>query len=86
MQNAVSEAMKVFVTVSISFENFDFVVAAFGKTICDRRIKRIDNTRIPVLKGCGTLFKGEKSTGFRIMYPFQQSGFGLIGIWSGQRL
>ena len=22
-------------TVSISFENFDFVVASFGKTICD---------------------------------------------------
>ena len=32
MQNAVSKTGKVSVTVGVSFKNFDFVIATFGKT------------------------------------------------------
>ena len=36
MQNAVSKAGKVSVTVGVLFKNLDFVVASFGKTVCKR--------------------------------------------------
>ena len=36
MKDTVSESIEILVTVSDSFEYFDFVVTAFGKAVCNR--------------------------------------------------
>ena len=57
MQDAVTKSIEITITISISFQHFDFVVTSFGKTICNRRIKRVDNAGKPVFHSLCALLK-----------------------------
>ena len=49
MQNTVAKAVEISVAVSISFENFNFVVAAFNETVCKWSSERIKYSYQPIL-------------------------------------
>ena len=49
VQNAVSKTCKVSVAVGVSFKNFNFVIATFGKTVCKRIAECVKDGFCPVL-------------------------------------
>ncbi len=44
MKNTIAETLEISVAVSVSHKNFNFVVAAFSKSVGNRRRKSIENT------------------------------------------
>ena len=54
VKDTIAKAPEVSVSIGIAFENFDLVVAAFGKTVGNRGIKGIDNAGIPVAHSLST--------------------------------
>ena len=48
MQNTISETSKITITISISFEDLDFVVAALGKSVCIMKIEGVKDGLRPV--------------------------------------
>ena len=52
MQNTVAKAVEISVAVSISFENFNFVVAAFNETVCKWSSERIKYSCRHPIKFC----------------------------------
>ena len=66
MQDTVAEAAKVAIAIGISFQDFDFVVAAFCKTIGDGCCIGVDDTAKPVLHGSAC---SRKLRYFAFAYP-----------------
>ena len=50
MKDSFSEPFKVSITVSVAFQDFDFVVTSLGKTVGVWCIKRIQYARMPINK------------------------------------
>ena len=81
MKDAITKASEISVSISVAFEDFDLVVAAFGETVGDGRIKGIDNAGIPVTHSLSTFFKLRDATMIRVVDPVNQGSFGSIGIF-----
>ena len=72
-------------TVSITFENFDFVVAAFGKAIGNVGVKRVCYADEPVAHSAGTLFERLKTAVFGVFNP-DNSFFAVIEFFARMTL
>ena len=57
MQNSVAEAVKVSHTITNTFQDFGFVVAAFGKAVGKMDVKRVKNQLSPVVQGSGAIIE-----------------------------
>ena len=64
MQNTVSETIEVSVTISVSFQYFDFIVTAFGEAVGNVDVKRVCYSGKPVAHSTVTLFKRLKTAVF----------------------
>lgn len=57
VKDSVSESVKVSVPISVSFQNFNFVVAAFSESICIVTLKGIEYAVRPIDHGFSTVLK-----------------------------
>ncbi len=62
VKDTVAKAFEVLIPISVSLEDFDLVVAAFGEAVSDRRIERIDIAGIPVAQSLSAFFKLRDTT------------------------
>ena len=82
MENTVSETVKILVTESDAFKDFDFVVAAFGETVGNRRRKGIKNTGHPINHSLSAFFETLNPTVISAINPIGQSGFGRFSVFA----
>lgn len=71
MRDTIPESFKIPVAVSDSFKDFDFIVAAFGKTVGNRSRERIEYTYYPVNHCLSRFFKSINATNKRGIKPIK---------------
>ena len=57
MKDTIAKTIKISKSKSITFKDFNFVVAALGKAVGNRNRKRIKNAIRPIDKGRGTFME-----------------------------
>ena len=82
MKNTVAESVKVLVTKSYSFKDFNLVVATFGKAVSYRSRKRIKNTGHPVNHSLSALFKALNPTVKSTINPLGKCGLGRNSVFA----
>lgn len=80
MQDSVAEAGKVSHTKANTFQNFSFVVAAFGIAVGKRDVKRVENQHSPVVNRSGTFFELWRMRGFGPAGPVGRQLFGHLRV------
>lgn len=80
MKDTVSESIEIFVTVSNSFKDFNFVVTPLGKSVGNRRWKWVKNTCYPVDHSLSTFFKFFNAAFTSSINPFRKSSFRRISV------
>ena len=77
MQDSVAETGEVTHAVTNTFQDFDFVIAAFSIA----NIEGVENRLVPVVNCSGTLSEFRKMGGFGAADPVGKEFFSHVGIW-----
>ena len=80
MEDSVAKAGEVANAITDTFENLRFVVAAFGKAIGKRNVKRVQNQLAPVMDCSGTFPKLGELGAFSAVNPVGKQFFGNVRV------
>ena len=80
MEDSVAETREVTHAVANAFQDFGFVVAAFGIAVSKRNIKGVENQLAPVVNCSGTVLEFRQMRRFGAVDPVGQQFFSSLRV------
>ena len=80
MKDTISESVEIAVTVSVTFENLDLIIASLSEAIGNRARKRIEDTGSPVDHGLSAFSESINAAVISRVNPIGQSSFGRFSV------